>query len=210
LWRRRRVETVAVLLDAGAPLEETDEHGLTPLQIALRWGDGPVAALLREHGASEATEARGDGAAAAALLDEMVILAIQRGDPAAVQKLFGAGARVDGNPNSEVNPLGQACWRGQVAIAEGLLARGATTEFRDGGCAIGAALHGSRHCQDPEGGPTMATTAEIDPEPYAKIVRMLLAAGAGVPERVGGDHGPRAATLLGELGVGSEELRAPT
>jgi hypothetical protein len=56
----------------------------------------------------------------------------------------------------------------------------------------------------------MATTAEIDPEPYAKIVRMLLAAGAGVPERVGGDHGPRAATLLGELGVGSEELRAPT
>jgi ankyrin repeat protein len=208
LWRRRRVETVAVLLDAGAPLEETDEHGFTPLQIALRWGDGPVAALLRECGASEATEASEDSAATAALLDEMVILAVQRGDPAAVRELFGAGARVDGNPNSEENPLGQACWRGQVAIAEELLARGATTGFRDGGCAIGAALHGSRHCQDPEGGPTMATIAEIDPEPYARIVRTLLGAGARVPQRVGGEHGPPGAMLLGELGVGLEELRA--
>jgi hypothetical protein len=32
-----------------------------------------------------------------------------------------------------------------------LLTHGAATEFRDGGCAIGAALHGWRHCQDPEG-----------------------------------------------------------
>ena len=55
LWRRRPVETVTVLLDAGAPLAEPDEHGLTPLQIALRWGDGPVAALLRESGAEEAS-----------------------------------------------------------------------------------------------------------------------------------------------------------
>src|SRR5579875_18093 len=36
LWRRRPVETIAALLDAGAPLDEPDEHGLTPLQIALQ------------------------------------------------------------------------------------------------------------------------------------------------------------------------------
>ena len=208
LWRRRPVETIAVLLDAGAPLAEPDEHGLTPLQIALRWGDGPVAALLRERGVNEATQAPGDGVNGSTVLDEMVILAVQRGDLASVQELLGAGARVDGNPDSEENPLSQACWRGQVPIARDLLARGATTDFRDGGCAIGAALHGSRHCQDPEGGPTMATVTEIDPEPYAAIVRMLLAAGARVPERVGGEHGPRAAMLLGELGIGIEELRA--
>ncbi len=208
LWRRRPVETVTVLLDAGAPLAEPDEHGLTPLQIALRWGDGPVAALLRESGAEEASLVRGDGAEAPALLDEMVILAVQRGDLVAVRELLGAGARVDGNPDGDENPLGQACWRGQVAIAEALLTRGASTEFRDGGCAIGAALHGSRHCQDPEGGPTMATVTEINPEPYSEIVRMLLAAGARVPDRVGGEHGPRAAMLLGELGIGPEELNA--
>ncbi len=207
LWRRRPVETIAVLLDAGAPLAEPDEHGLTPLQIALRWGDGPVAALLRDRGASEA-QAPANATAGPELLDEMAILAVQRGDLAAVRELLAAGARVDGNPDSEENPLGQACWRGQVHVVTELLARGATTDFRDGGCAIGAALHGSRHCQDPEGGPTMATVIEIDPEPYAAIVRMLLAAGARVPQRVGGEHGPQAAMLLGELGIGPEELLA--
>ncbi|MGO9753271.1 MAG: hypothetical protein ACLP8S_30650 [Solirubrobacteraceae bacterium] len=55
----------------------------------------------------------------------------------------------------------------------------------------------------------MATATEIDPEPYAEIVRMLLAAGARVPERVGGEDGPRAAMLLGELGIGPEELSGP-
>jgi ankyrin repeat protein len=207
LWRRRSVETVAVLLDAGAPLEVPDEHGLTPLQIALQWGDGPVAALLRDRGAN-LMEASGNGSPAPELLDEMVILAVQRGDLTAVRELLDAGARVDGDPGGEDDPLGQACWRGQVPIAEELLGRGAATEFRDGGCAIAAALHGSRHCQDPEGGPTMATVSEIGPEPYAKLVRALLARGARVPQRVGGEDGPRAVTLLGELGIGPEELAA--
>ena len=206
LWRRRPVETIAVLLDAGAPLEEPDQHGLTPLQIALCWGGGPTAAMLRDRGAADVR--RPGETATTNLRDEMVILAVQRGDRAAVLDLLLAGARVDGDTASEHHPLGQACWRGQVGIVEDLLARGATTEFRGGGCAIGAALHGSRHCQDPEGGPTMATVAEIDPTPYAETVRLLLAVGARVPERVGGEHGPRAAAMLGELGLGPEELAA--
>jgi ankyrin repeat protein len=208
LWRRRPVETVAVLLDAGAPLSEVDEHGLTPLQISMQWGDGPVPALLRDRGANDVNELPGRSAGAPELLDEMMILAVQRGDLAAVRELLAAGAHVDGNPNSEEEPLGQACWRGWISITRELLAHGARTEFRDGGCAIGAALHGSRHCQDPEGGPTMATVTEINPEPYTEIVRMLLAAGARIPERVGGQHGPRAAMLLGELGINPEELAA--
>lgn len=206
LWRRRPVETVAALLDAGTPLDEPDEHGLTPLQIALRWADGPVAALLRERGASEVVEVRTEDTDA--LRDEMLILAVQRGDLGAVRDLLDAGARADGNPDSEDDPLGQACWRGWAAIVDELLARGAATEFRGGGCAIGAALHGSRHCQDPEGGPTMATVGEIDPVPYAEIVRMLLGVGARVPERVGGDRGPRATVVLGELGFDPDELPA--
>lgn len=207
LWRRRSVETIATLLDAGAPLEELDEHGLSPLQIALRWGDGPVTALLRDRGARE-PEASQHTADAPELLDEMVILAVQRGELAAVRQLLDAGARIDGDPEREDGPMGQACWRGQIAIVRELLARGAASELADGGCAIGAALHGSRHCQDREGGPTMATVTEIDPEPYAEIVRMLLAAGARVSERVGGEDGPRSTVLLGELGIGPEELSA--
>ena len=81
-----------------------------------------------------------------------------------------------------------------------LLDRGAALMFRDGGSALGAALHGSRHCHDPEGGPSMRIVEEIPKEPYAEIVRMLLAAGATVPERVG-EHGERGAMLIAELGV---------
>ena len=54
VWRRRPPRTVAALLDAGAPIDAPDEHGLTALQVAVRWGENEVAALLRERGADAA------------------------------------------------------------------------------------------------------------------------------------------------------------
>jgi hypothetical protein len=41
---------------------------------------------------------------------------------------------------------------------------------------------------------------EIPKQAYAEIVRLLLDAGAPVPERVG-ENGARAATLIAELGI---------
>ncbi|HTW12257.1 MAG TPA: ankyrin repeat domain-containing protein, partial [Solirubrobacteraceae bacterium] len=197
LWRRRPPRTIAALLDAGAPVNEPDEHGLTPLQIARLWEDEAAAAVLLDRGADAAQ--RRDASATTALLDEMVILAVQQGDLGTVRRLLDAGARVNGNPDAEDHPLGQACWRGQVAIVAELLARGAETDFRDGGSAVGATLHGARHCHHPEGGPTMRPRDEIPSQPYAQIARMLIGAGARVPERVGGEHGPRALSVLAEL-----------
>ena len=43
VWRRRPPRTVAALLDAGAPIDAPDEHGLTALQVAVRWGEEAVA-----------------------------------------------------------------------------------------------------------------------------------------------------------------------
>jgi ankyrin repeat protein len=215
VWRRRPPRTVAALLDAGAPVDAPDQRGRTPLQVAVRWGDEPVAALLRDRGADEALvtdEDRAIGAylsgrdrdaprgAALATLDEMVMGAVEGGHLDAMLRLLDAGARVDGDPESEEIPLGHACWRGRVQMTRELVARGAALTFRDGGSAIGAALHGSRHCHHPEGGPSMATIDEIPQEPYAEIVRLLLAAGAPVPERIG-EHGGRATTLIAELGI---------
>ena len=94
----------------------------------------------------------------------------------------------------------QACWRARVQMTRELVHRGAALAFRDGGSAIGAALHGSRHCQHPEGGPTMQTDDEIPKAPYAEIVRFLLDAGAEIPERIG-ERGRRATTLIAELGL---------
>jgi ankyrin repeat protein len=215
VWSRRDRRTVAALLDAGAPINARDGHGLSALRVAVRWGEEAVAELLRERGADGAsitTEDRAigrylSGAATElprdvdlSLLDEMLILAIQGGHLDAVRRLLDAGARVDGDPDSDDVPLGQACWRGRVQMTRELVSRGAALTFRDGGSAMGAALHGSRHCNDPEGGPTMQIVDEIPKEPYAEIVRLLLAAGAAVPQKVG-DAGERGTMLLAELGV---------
>jgi hypothetical protein len=81
-----------------------------------------------------------------------------------------------------------------------LVERGAAVTFPHGGSAIGAALHGSRHCNQPEGGPTMQPYDEIPTRPYAEIVQLLLDAGAPIPDRIG-DNGPRATTLIAELGI---------
>jgi hypothetical protein len=170
---------------------------------------------LRERGANEApvtdedraigTYLSGDdhgvlAGAPLSVLDEMVILAIQGGYLESMRRLLDAGARIDGDPSSEEIPLGHACWRGRVTMTRELVARGAALSFRDGGSAIGAALRGSRHCNEPESGPSMPTVDEIPTAPYATIVRILLAAGAMVPERIG-ENGPRGATLIAELGV---------
>jgi ankyrin repeat protein len=215
VWRRRPPETVAALLDAGAPVDAPNKDGHTPLQVAVRWGDEPVAALLRDRGADDAVLTDEDRAIGAylsdrdrgaprgvtpATLDEMVMCAIDGGHLDAMLRLLDAGARVDGDPHDARIPLGQACWRGRVEMARELVARGAALAFRNGGTAIGAALHGSRHCHHPEGGPSMATIDEIPQAPYAEIVRLLLAAGAPVPERIG-EHGDRATTLIAELGI---------
>lgn len=220
VWRRRPPRTVSTLLDAGAPIDAPDQHGLTALQIAVRWGEDAVAELLRARGADETAvtdqdraigtylsrEDRGvPGGVPLPALDEMLILSIQGGHLEAMRRLLDAGARIDGDPdggerNGEGIPLGQACWRGRVQITRELIERGAALTFHNGGSAIGAALHGSRHCHEPEGGPSMRTLDEIAQEPYAEIVRMLLSAGTSVPQRIG-ENGTRATTLIAELGI---------
>ncbi len=215
VWRRRPPRTVAALLDAGAPIDAPDEHGLTALQVAVRWGEEAVAGVLRERGADEAAVTGPDRAMgtylsgtdrvvptgiALSVLDEMVMLAIQGGHVESMRRLLDAGARIDGDPDGEEIPLGDACWRGRVQIAHELIERGAALTFRTRGSAIGAALYGSRNCHEPEGGPSMRIVDEIPTEPYAEIVRILLAAGATVPERIG-ENGPRGTMLIAELGV---------
>jgi ankyrin repeat protein len=214
VWRRRPPRTVAALLDAGAPIDAPDEHGLTALQIAVRWGDDQTARVLRDRGADQAVVTGTDLVIGAYLaggdrtspelvgsaLDEMLMLSIQGGHLETTRRLLDAGARIDGDPESDEIPLGQACWRGRVEVTRELIARGAALAFRDGGSAIGAALHGSRHCHQPEGGPSMQTIDEIPTEPYAEIVRILIAAGTPIPERIG-ETGARTTTLISELGI---------
>jgi ankyrin repeat protein len=200
--RRRPASTVRILLDAGAPVDEPDEQGVTALQMATRWGMHDVAGLLLERGADPTRVTDADRALEqlpVATLDEMLSLAIQGGDLERTRRLLDAGARLDGDPEADDVPLGQACWRGHVAIVRELLSRGPALRFDSGGSGIGAALHGSQHCHDPEGGPTMRTVQEVPKERYAEIVPLLLDAGAPIPEELA--DGTRTTSLLAELGI---------
>jgi ankyrin repeat protein len=211
VFKRRPVSTVRALLDAGAPLEEPDENGLTPLQVAVRWGGTKVAALLISRGAEEAGVRDEDRALGAFLsggarpedgatgLEEMLDVVAHSGDLDAVRRLLDGGARVDGDPANEGTPLAQAAWRGHPEVVRELVARGASLTWGEGS-AIGAALHGSRHCHDPEGGPTMRTVEEIPRERYAKVVQILLDAGASVPKTIS-ERGAKPVTLIAELGL---------
>ena len=134
------------------------------------------------------------------MLDEMLILAIQGGHLETMRQLLDGGARIEGDPDGEEIPLGQACWRGRAEMARELVERGASLTFRSGGSAVGAALHGSINCHEPEGGPSMRLRDEIPIPPYAEIVRLLLVAGATVPEQIG-ETGERGTTRLAELGI---------
>ena len=193
--KRRGAATVRMLLDAGAPLDEPDEHGLTPLAVAARWGDDEVVALLIERGA-DATDLHAGGEA---IGHDMLIVATQAGDLDAVRELLDRGEAVDGPRPETGTPLGEAAWRGHPAIVRELVERGACLRWNEGS-AIGTALHGSRHCHHPEGGPTMRTVEEIPRERYAEVVRILLEAGAPIPDRVG-DERISVASMISDLGV---------
>ena len=190
---------------------QRDEQGLTPLRVATRWGEDEVAALLIERGADTAAVSDADRALGAFLteaapppadpdgLDEMFDQAARAGDLDLVRRLLHAGTRVDGDPGREHTPLAQAAWRGHAEVVAALVAAGASLRWGEGS-AIGAALHGSRHCHDPEGGPTMRTIEEIPRERYARVVKVLLDAGAPVP-RGWPIAAPRPVTLIAELGL---------
>ena len=51
---------------------------------------------------------------------------------------------------------------------------------------MGTTIHGSVHCTDQEGGPTMKLPEETTHGRYAEIVELLIKAGARLPNHAGG------------------------
>ena len=121
------------------------------------------------------------------MLDEMLMASIEGGHLEPCAGCSTRGARVDGDPDSEEIPLGHACWRGRAEMTRELVERGAALSVprrrqRDRRRAarlasLSATPRAARRC----------AVDEIPKEPYAEIVRLLLDAGAAVPERIGED-----------------------
>jgi ankyrin repeat protein len=188
----RPIATIRALVDAGAPVDRADEEGFTPLRLAVRSGQDDVAELLVERGADAAqvtdTDRRSgsvlNGAdpaapnAGGAPEAELLEWAAHVGDAESVRRLLAAGAPVDGTPDHR--PLSTSAWRGHAEVVRTLVDAGAALEWDDGS-GIGAALHGARHCQHPQGGPTMGTEDEIVHGDYPGVLRILVDTGAPVP-----------------------------
>jgi ankyrin repeat protein len=78
--------TTAVLIDAGADVNECSVDGVSPLTLAIHSGHGHLTSLLLERGADPNADAAGYAPLHAAVL---------RGDAASVRTLLSAGAKPD-------------------------------------------------------------------------------------------------------------------
>jgi ankyrin repeat protein len=212
VYKGRPVRTVRALIQAGAPVDEPDEDsGLTALRMAVRWGRADEADVLAAAGADRSlvtAEDRvigslwvpsvADGSPGVVPPPDLLDWAAQSGDLTAVRRLLASGAAVDGTP--DLRPIGQATWRGHRDVVRELVTHGAQLSWEDNHTAIGAALHGSMHCHDPQGGPTMRTTEEVTHGDYRGVLQVLVDAGAAIPERLW-DPDLDARDLMSGMGV---------
>jgi ankyrin repeat protein len=98
-----QTEIVALLLDAGAPVDEKDWAEETALHHAAAWGREAIVKLLIEHKADvNSTTGNGDTPLHRAVLSH------QRGALAVVKLLLDAGARANAKDNAGRTPLSWA------------------------------------------------------------------------------------------------------
>lgn len=221
---RRSVGIVKLLLDAGADPNAVDQFGVSMLRSAVRTGQRETAELLIARGADAASVTDDDramgelvhggghaGSGASArrpswIDPDLLTEAASGNDVAAIDRLLDAGAPVDTAAGADaMPPLHWACWRGNFEAARRLVERGAdlAVKNRFGSDALGTAIHGSAHCFD-EGGPGMKLPEEVPPRGYARIVEMLIARGARLPETIG-DAGEAVREMLRRHGVREED-----
>lgn len=152
--RANQVSHVRVLLEHGVDIHAIGPDGRTVHDLARLRGCTGIAALLEAHGAAAGALEPRDALLAACMsgdvgaVDELVqrhgsalvqglhaehpdlvIRAVESGEPSAVALVIGLG--FDVNYRSRVTPLHAAAWRGDVGMAALLLDRGANPALRD-------------------------------------------------------------------------------
>ncbi|MDD5201158.1 MAG: ankyrin repeat domain-containing protein [Terrimicrobiaceae bacterium] len=190
---------VGALLRAGADPLARDAAGLTPYQIAVRYGQEDLAGLLESHGTVEATSEdrilgflmQGKDAATceSPVHPDLLCAAARSSDAAAIARLIRAGAEIDACDSGQygVPPLHWAAWRGRFDAVRALIEHGADIHWENpyGGDALGTAIHGSANCFDVDGGPAMRLPEEAVKGDYPQIVEYLISvAGARLPEKI--------------------------
>jgi hypothetical protein len=115
--RLGRLETVRVLLEGGAGVDETSEEGETPLLAALRWGYPDLIPILLEAGADVDISDR-DGITP-------LIEAAGTAGSATIEMLLDAGAEADAEDDDGETPVSRALWGNRIEVLELLRNAGA-------------------------------------------------------------------------------------
>lgn len=123
VYNRRPLSIVAVLLDAGAPVDKSNDHGMTPLRVAVAWGRDDLARLLTDRGADQSRVTAADRSLGAAL----------SGSPLSAEPAPTAAAGTTAASATNTQPdervlndlLGWAVMEGDAASVSRLLAAGA-------------------------------------------------------------------------------------
>lgn len=111
-----RLEAVRVLLEAGADPNAVDNHGNSPLSIALKRKQEKVADLLRKHGADLSLPDRKGRVA--------LVRAAAGGDEKLVARLLGYGADPRVAEGEELTPCRAAWDKGKAKVIEVFRERG--------------------------------------------------------------------------------------
>ncbi len=111
------LETVRLLVTAGAALDDADPTGVTPLMAAAYMGHGPIVAYLCESGA--ALELRDQEGYTA------LMFAANAGSLATAQALLDVGADVSAQANDGSSPIMFAAQHGHDDVVIALLRAGA-------------------------------------------------------------------------------------
>jgi ankyrin repeat protein len=183
-----------MLLDNGANTDARRNDGRTAYALAVQSGQTETAAVLAQRGASTEISAfdRFMGACQTAQPEELERLLantpemirspeIERLVPdlaishrtAAVRALLAAGMPVDARGELGGTALHWACWKGYADLVKVLLDYGASLTLEDHqfhGIPAGWFAHGLQNCA--EGGGD-----------YAQVAKLLLGAGATIPQR---------------------------
>ena len=182
VWRGRSAAIVTMLLDSGAQIDARRADGRTAYALAVQGGYTEVAQLLAARGADTALSpvdrflasggAPPEGLASTPGNERLLADLASAHRTQAVRELLAAGMPVNARGELGATPLHWACWKGFADLVEILLAHGASLTAEDAefhGTPAGWMAHGALNCH--EGGGD-----------YAQVARLLLAAGAVIPE----------------------------
>ncbi len=200
--RGRNRQTIELLLESGAINDRENARGLTPYELALRYGNQDAIEVLRDKSAKRKLSPAMELIAYCAAVDRKGAENLLAKNPGLITSLgeldrrmiaeFAALGKTDAvilmlDLGFDINERGewagpviqQAAWHGHVELVERLIERGADLELLNkyGGTALGATVFATEMLQIPDADTRFIEIAEALLDAGAKLLPHLVTTG---------------------------------